>query len=141
MLDEKDKRLRTKERQLNKREESVEMMELQQRNQAQQNAALKTLVTQMEKEMLEIKEENRLLLIQVRATGRRNLDQDSTPTSYNTATTMSQLTQAQRQLSNTIQTQLVNTMQSLNTAITNLTAATEKVSSERKYKFAPKKEK
>ena len=132
VLEEKEKRLRTKERQLNKREEEVERMELQQRNQAQQNAAMKTLVSQLEKETLELKEENRLLLIQTRASGNRNTAQNSQANSENAALT-------QVQLCNTIQSQLITTMQSLNSAIANLTSATENTRERRNEKPYHKK--
>ena len=65
VLDEREKKLKLRERQANRKEEQLHKLELDLKNQAQQNAALKSLITQMERNMLELKEENRLLKIQV----------------------------------------------------------------------------
>ena len=69
-LVEKDKHLKAKQIQIHKRKEQTNRTELEYKNQAQRNAALKSLVIEMKREMmLEIKEENRLLKIQVLSAG------------------------------------------------------------------------
>jgi hypothetical protein len=64
-LVDKEKQIKAKERLLNKKESSLKKIEQEQLEHIQQLASLKTMVTQLEKKILILEEENRLLKIQL----------------------------------------------------------------------------